>query len=82
VEHVEKLHPDLVAQIERRTGKTIEELRSTPIDEMRREVEKKCGPMRVLSRWPLIGRGSIMRDYVKTSAEIDREFEHALRDDD
>ena len=47
--------------VEQATGKTIEYLRDTPIDEQRCEVEAKRGKkVRFKSYFPLIGRGSVL----------------------
>ncbi|MDR0635105.1 MAG: hypothetical protein LBF91_09025 [Azoarcus sp.] len=51
------------------------------ISELRCEAEKKHGPMHVTKEWPLIGRGSVMGDYVVSRDEIERQLDDALHDD-
>jgi hypothetical protein len=75
------LYAELAQRIERRTGKSIDELRSMTISELRCEAEKKHGPMHVTKEWPLIGRGSVMGDYVVSRDEIERQLDDALHDD-
>jgi hypothetical protein len=74
------MNSELLEAIERRVGKTAEEIRRTPIDEMRSEVEKKLGTRLTFKvRWPLIGRGNILRDRVLTNEAVERLLDAALK---
>jgi len=58
--------------IERTTGMTISELRRTPLSELREKAEQKRGsPIEYYSAFPLIGRGSVIRQFV-THEECER----------
>ena len=62
---------------ERSTGEDIDYLRNTSVEDKRRKLEKKFGrPMRFVSRWPLIGRGSIIRKTV-SHEEVERRLRKA-----
>ena len=66
--------------VELLTGKTAYELRNTPINEQRRDIEARLGrPVRVMSHFPFIGRGNVMRDRVITREQIERDLDKILR---
>jgi hypothetical protein len=66
--------------IERSTGKSIDYLRRTPIDEQRESAEQKNGkPLTFKSYFPLIGRGNVLHDRLVTHAEAEAAFRRALR---
>lgn len=70
----------LASAVEMATGKSIAYLRNTPIDEFRREVEKKHGaPMKFVSAFPFIGRGHALRDRLVTGGQVAAELEETLR---
>ena len=70
---------DFERSLERATGETVESLRDTPIDERRRRLEKKFGkPMRFVSHWPFIGRGTVCHDGTVSHADVERELDKAL----
>ena len=61
------------------TGKPVEELRNTSIDQYRRDLEAERGkPVVVESRFPLIGRGNVMRDRIVTHEEIESALDRIL----
>jgi KaiC/GvpD/RAD55 family RecA-like ATPase len=65
--------------VERATGVEVESLRQMPIDERRRLVEQKAGrPLRIVSRFRLIGRGNIMRDRLISHEEVEAVLRRAL----
>jgi hypothetical protein len=62
--------------LERLTGLSIQELRDTPLSEMRNRVEERTGkPMSFPSVYPAIGRGNVMRDYIVSHEDVVREFD-------
>ena len=68
------LHP-----IEAATGKSVEYLVNTPLDEQWASVERELGTsINCVSMFPLIGHaGSVMRDRVMTHDEAEAEFARA-----
>jgi len=72
--------PELVEIIEKSVGKTIEEINRTPIDELRRNAEKKLGTgLNFRVRWPLIGRGNILRNRVLSHEAIECRLDKELK---
>lgn len=70
----------LQAAVETATGMTIAHIRSTPIDDLRREIEKKFGgPMKFVSEFPFIGRGNVLRDRLVARAQVEADLDEALR---
>lgn len=65
--------------IEAATGESVESLRDTPIDERRSKIGKKWGRLHVLTFFPFIGRGNIMRDHIRSREEVDADLDKALR---
>lgn len=64
--------------LEEATGETIESLRNKHIDQRRKEIEAKSGkPMRVISRWPFIGRTQAPQ--ILTSKEVNSTVDEALK---
>lgn len=62
--------------LERKTGETLQQLRDTPIDVRRAKVQRKKGFItRVISHWPFIGRGSVLRDYTVSRKEIEDDLD-------
>jgi len=71
---------ELLRLIERKTGKTIERLRSETLCERRRQVEAEHGsPMQLLRLFPFIGRGSVMGEHLLSRAEVERQLDRAIR---
>jgi hypothetical protein len=71
---------EFVRCIESSTGRTLEELRRTPIDEQRAAAEKKNGKrLTVRSYFPFIGRGNILHDRLVTHEQAEAAFRRALR---
>jgi len=70
----------LERSVERITGTAVAELRRRSPDEHRQAVEKQHGrKMRFVSRFPVIGRGHVLRDRVKTHEEIEAMLNEVLR---
>lgn len=66
--------------VERATGERIDVVRCMPIDERRRMIQARTGKQtRFVSRFPLIGRGNILRNRFKTTDEINAALDRALR---
>jgi hypothetical protein len=66
--------------LEHATGETIESLRKMPIDERRRMIERKKGRrMRFTSRFPFIGRGTILHNDILSREEVEERLDEALR---
>ncbi len=62
------------------TGHSAAYLRETPIDELRREVEKKRGGiLAFISRFPLIGRGNVLRRRMISHGEAEAKFKRAIQ---
>lgn len=71
---------ELLRLIERKTGKSIDQLQSETLGEQRCRVEASHGkPMRLLQLFPFVGRGSVMGDYLLSHREVDKQFDHAIR---
>ena len=65
--------------VERITGTSVSELRRRSVDEQRGTAERQHGrPMQFVRRFPLIGRGNVLRDRIMSTAEIDRMVDEAL----
>lgn len=65
--------------VERITGASAAELRRRSIDEQRGAVERHHGrPMQFVRRFPVIGRGNVLRDRIMSRAEIDRMVDETL----
>jgi hypothetical protein len=68
--------------VEQMTGETIENLRRTPIDERREALEKASGkPTHFVSRFPLIGRGNVLRKRLVSREKVEKDFWEALNDE-
>lgn len=66
--------------IEESTGLSIRHIRETPLDELRREAEEKRGkPLRFVSFFPWVGRGSVMRDRLISHEEAEAAYDDAIR---
>ena len=65
--------------VEIATGVPVEVLRDTPVDERRATIERALGrPLRFPSRFPLIGRGSVLRDHTISHDEVEKQFMGAI----
>ena len=61
--------------VELATGVSVEVLRDTPVDERRSTIERALGrPLRFPSRFPLIGRGNVLRDRAVSHDEVEEQF--------
>ncbi len=53
---------------------------STPLDELRRNEERKRGsPLKFVSYFPWIGRGSVMRDRLVSHQEAEAAYDDAIK---
>lgn len=66
--------------IEDAVGLNVEEIRHTPLDELRKRFEARDGGrrMRFLSEFPFIGRGSVLGDRLVPHEEAERAFASAV----
>ena len=62
---------------ERLSGETVESLRQTPLSE-RHERHRSKG-QEMASHYPLIGRGSVLRDRQVSHQDAERAYERAIR---
>jgi hypothetical protein len=68
--------------VQKATGRDVDFLRRTPVDQYRRMVETQSGrPIRFTSRFPLIGRGNILRGRALDHQKAEQAFASALRDE-
>ena len=71
---------DLLPDIEKRVGMTAEEMRRATLDELREAAEKKLGHrLTYRVRWPLVGRGNILRDRILSHEDVERILDAALK---
>lgn len=62
------------------TGHSVEYLKDTPLDELRRNAEQKRGrPLKFVSVFPWIGRGNVMRDRLVSHEEAVAAYDDAIR---
>lgn len=74
------MNDELLRLIERKTGKSIDQLQSETLSEQRVEIESQQGrPMQLLRHFPFIGRGSVMGDFILTHFEVNRQLDRAIR---
>jgi hypothetical protein len=66
--------------IEREMHESVESIRRTPIDERRKAIKKKTGrDILFISEYGFIGRGNVLRDYIVSHEEVEKEVDEALR---
>ncbi|HRU04588.1 MAG TPA: hypothetical protein P5137_02295 [Candidatus Brocadiia bacterium] len=66
--------------VEMATGMTADAIRNMPLDQFRKDVEdRRGGALRYRSVFPLVGRGNVLRDRLKTHHEVEEEFRRAVR---
>jgi hypothetical protein len=71
---------DFERALERATGESLASLRDTPIAERRRTLERKFRrPMRFISHWPFIGRGTVVHGGTISHQDVERQLDRALR---
>lgn len=71
---------ELLRLIERKTGMSVDKLRSGTISERRLAVEMKFHkPMRLSRLFPFVGRGSVMGEFILSHSEVNKQLDHALR---
>lgn len=62
------------------TGYSIEYLKNTPLDELRKDAEKQRGhPLKFMSIFPWIGRGNTMRDRLVSHEEAVAAYDDAIQ---
>lgn len=63
------------------TGKTVKELRNTPLENLRAAVEAERGQRtRYSKRFPDIGRGNVLRDLTVSHEDAETAFAEAIKD--
>ena len=75
----EDAYQQFIRAVERFTGRSIEEIRKTPICESRRAQEPKRDSFTISSWFPFIGRGNILRGQTVSRDEIETQFEKDLK---
>ena len=74
------LNKKIMAEISRKTGLSAEEIKNISPEKLRNYLTKKLNkPFKVVSDFPTIGRGNILRDGIKSSQEINLETDKILR---
>jgi hypothetical protein len=72
-------NPAFERAVEQATGKSIEDLRRTPIDEQRSATEAELRrPLCFVSRFPFIGRGNVLRDRLLSHQQVEADLQRAL----
>ena len=65
--------------VELATGESVDVLRSTPLDVRRTALEQAQGRSLVFrSRFPLVGRGNVLRDRAVPHDKVERDFLRAV----
>jgi len=76
----EYMNPELLESIEKRVGKTADEISRASIDELHNAAEKKLNARLVFkARWPLVGRGNVIRRRILTHDAVEHLLDRALR---
>lgn len=66
--------------IERGTGMSVDAIRRTPIEELRKIAERKLGhSLRIVTVFPWAGRGNVLRDRMVSRKKLNDDLDHALR---
>jgi len=66
--------------LERLTGRSMQYLRDVPLDQQMADMRERTGePMEVVSYFPVIGRGNVMRDRTIPHEEVERLLTAALQ---
>ncbi|OFX16915.1 MAG: hypothetical protein A2Z18_01700 [Armatimonadetes bacterium RBG_16_58_9] len=69
----------LEEDVARSTGRSVAELRTSSLCDLRRQAEVRTGRVtRFVSRFPLIGRGNVNSDRIVESKDIDDEVDRIL----
>lgn len=67
------------AHVEKLTGLSIELIRQMGPDELRAHLEKKNNQkLKFTSEFPIIGRGNVLRDSLKTTEQLNEEVDLIL----
>ncbi len=68
------------AAVERMTGRSIDYLCDTPLDELRRDEEKRRGrPLNFVTAWPWAGRGNVLKDCLRSREDVEAAFDDAIQ---
>jgi len=71
---------DFEMAVEKEVGESVEAIRQMPIDERRRRIENKFHQvMRIVSFFPFIGRGNVLRDQTVPHEVVESELRKAIR---
>ena len=66
--------------LEEATGQSLEEVRRTPLDRLREIAQSKLGrPLKIVSAFPLIGRGSVMSNCVVNHEDAEAACDDAIQ---
>ena len=69
------------AAVEKGTGQSVDSLRRTPLDELRRAAEARLGrPIKFVTAFPWVGRGNVLRGRLITREEAETAYERAIRE--
>nr|WP_320010815.1 hypothetical protein [uncultured Desulfobulbus sp.] len=73
------LNEKIMAGISRKTGLTPKEIRDLSPEEIREHLTKKIGkPFKIITEFPFIGRGNVLRDNLISSSNINRAIDKIL----
>ncbi len=69
----------LEQNVERAVGLPISQVRCEPIDDQRRRIEAaRQKPLSFRVRFPIVGRGNVMRDRTRSHAEVESTLDRIL----
>jgi len=70
----------LIQRLERLTGQSHEEISQETLSAKRRRISQQKGkPMKFTRNYPLIGRGCVLGDNLRSTAELNREIDELLQ---
>ena len=73
------MEPTFTRLVEEQTGRTIKEIRSTPLDRGWEVLEGRLGHrVRLSVNWPFVGRGSVMHTRTASRDQVERQVDEAL----
>jgi hypothetical protein len=74
------MNDELVRSIERRIGRTADQIRYETVEASRARVEAKYGEPMQPRRWfPVIGRGHVLGKFTLSHQQVEGMLDHALR---
>jgi len=66
--------------VKRATGEDVETLRKTPLGQQRKKASVRTGEKtKFVTRFPLIGRGNVLGNRIKTTDQINAELNEAFQ---